>query len=604
MVLNEYLVEKRFGAESAWLMSGQAVRPSTQTIAWSASPARALTCGSIEGEFSTVSMTRGSLPFQGKPSVDGAPLDLERQLRGVRDGTAPHWSRWGGRFSVVCVDFLRAEVHLATDRFAVHPLCWSVANGHIGFSDRADAVPVGDESGIDRQALFNYLYFHVIPADRTIFRGVKRVEPATAISIAKGAIRAHRHWTPRFSYDIEASFDERAEEFRRSIRESVARHSRDSESVGCFLSGGTDSSTVLGMLSQLRETPIPAFSIGFDVDGYDEIEYARIAARHFGASHEILYVSPSSLLSAIPKVARHFDQPFGNSSAVPAYLCAEMARSRGIALMLAGDGGDELFGGNKRYAKQGLFDAWQRVPEPLRAVLEKPSSIGLLRSAPLARKLASYIDQARVHLPARMETYNLLQRFGAAAVLSPDLIESIDQEDPVRLQATEYERTTGAALINRMLAYDWCFTLADNDLPKVVGATSLAGLAVAFPLLDDSIVDFSLALAPMEKLHGMRLRPFFKDALRGFLPPETIAKKKHGFGLPFGAWAVSDSPLREFARESLASLAQRGVIRSGLVDELFGIRLEEHSAYYGEMVWILMILEQWFREAAPQFRIG
>jgi len=161
----------------------------------------------------------------------------------------------------------------------------------------------------------------------------------------------------------------------------------------------------------------------------------------------------------------------------------------------------------------------------------------------------------------------------------------------------------GAALIDRMLAYDWRFTLADNDLPKVTGTTRLAGEKVGFPLLDDDLLDFSMQLAPSLKVRRLTLRYFFKEALKGFLPDEIIRKRKHGFGLPFGPWLVRHAPLRELAQGALDQLAQRGLIRPDLAQELFSVRLREHAGYFGEMIWILMMLERWLQKKAPAYSV-
>ncbi|MBE0549177.1 MAG: asparagine synthase, partial [Rubrivivax sp.] len=157
--------------------------------------------------------------------------------------------------------------------------------------------------------------------------------------------------------------------------------------------------------------------------------------------------------------------------------------------------------------------------------------------------------------------------------------------------------------LNRELTYDWRFTLAESDIPKVNAAISLAGLRVGYPLLDDRLLAFSLRLPTRYKLKGLKLRWFFKEALRGFLPDAIIAKKKHGFGLPFGVWANSNPALKSLARDSLGSLAARGVVREDFVNSLLTRRLAEYPGYYGEMVWILLILEQWLRAKAPAFRV-
>jgi asparagine synthase (glutamine-hydrolysing) len=158
--------------------------------------------------------------------------------------------------------------------------------------------------------------------------------------------------------------------------------------------------------------------------------------------------------------------------------------------------------------------------------------------------------------------------------------------------------------LNKELAYDWRFTLAEIDLPKVMGATSCAGVAVGFPMLDERLVNFSLKLPTSYKLKGLKLRWFFKEALRGFLPDEILVKKKQGFGLPFGLWANSHPALNALATDSLHSLAKRGVVRADFIETLLTQRLPEHPGYFGEMVWILMMLEQWLAAKAPGFRMA
>jgi asparagine synthase (glutamine-hydrolysing) len=217
-------------------------------------------------------------------------------------------------------------------------------------------------------------------------------------------------------------------------------------------------------------------------------------------------------------------------------------------------------------------------------------------------KAASYVQQARVPMPQRLNMYNLLLRLGLEQVLAPDFLAQVDTAHDAERQRAEYGRSAGAPLINRMLAYDWKYTLADNDLPKVVGTTGLAGIGSAFPLLADEIVDFSLRLPARYKLNGLKLRWFFKEALRGFLPDETITKKKQGFGLPFGVWALQHAPLAKLADDALGSLGTRGIVAPGFLARLRRELLPAHPGYYGELVWILSMLEFWLRERRPDFR--
>lgn len=501
-----------------------------------------------------------------------------------------------GDFAVGLTD-ARGRTILAIDRFAVRSLCYRVIDGELRFAERADQLADADTE-IDPQAVYNYLYFHVIPSPGTIYRGIHRLPPGHFATFDNGKLSVQRYWLPEFVEPREANFDALKDEFRDLLRKAVVDQ-LDGSKPACFLSGGTDSSTIAGMIGEVCGQPADTYSIGFEAEGYDEMEFARIAARKFGARHHEYYVTPDDLVRSIPMVAQSYDQPFGNSSALPAYYCAKMAREDGVTRLLAGDGGDELFGGNTRYAKQKVFGYYERLPGVARAAVLEPLLLGTpLGQLPLLRKGKSYIEQAKVPLPDRTQTYNLLYRLGLERVFPADFLASIDLGDPDRQQRNVWREAKASSQTNLELAFDWRYTLAECDLPKVVGTTSLAGTAVGFPMLDNRLVEFSMRLPVAYKLKGLRLRWFFKEALRGFLPDEIITKKKQGFGLPFGVWAVKHKPLRDLAEDSLRGLVGRGILRADFVDLLFSRYLREHPGYYGEMVWISMMLEQWFRRGA------
>jgi len=193
--------------------------------------------------------------------------------------------------------------------------------------------------------------------------------------------------------------------------------------VGAFLSGGTDSSTIVGVLRELTGEAPHAYSIGFAIEGYDESSYARTAAAHFGADHHQYVVTPRDVAEALPRIAEAYDEPFGNSSAVASYHCAELARADGVGTMLGGDGGDEIFAGNERYAKQAVFDYYLRMPAALRHLVVEPL-LGILPRngfSPL-RKAQSYVRQANTPLPDRLEEYNFVTRMTPAAILKPEFL--------------------------------------------------------------------------------------------------------------------------------------------------------------------------------------
>jgi asparagine synthase (glutamine-hydrolysing) len=497
-----------------------------------------------------------------------------------------------GGFAIVIVDLRRQQVVLYVDRFSIETLCYRAGDGALGFSDAASEVP-GSTRQLDAQSLYHYLYFHVIPSPRTVFADVCRVEPAHCVTASATATRVFRYWEPAFIENDRNNLVERLRGFASVVRGCVEREASE-PATACFLSGGTDSSTVAGMLTQLRGVPAHAYSIGFATQGYDEMAYARIAARHFGLVHHEHYLTPDEIAAAIPKLAASFDQPFGNSSVLPAYYCALRAKQDGFDRILAGDGGDELFAGNSRYAMQKAFELYHVLPPRLRDALERTTN-GKLFRLPGFRQIGGYVRHSSPSMPDRLESFQLLHRLGGGTVFEADFLRRVDPGSPLREQRVTWGTAKADSLINRILAYDWKYTLADNDLAKVRQAARLAGIRVGYPLLSRALVDLSLALPPEWKLKGLKLRWFFKEALRDFLPREILRKKKHGFGLPYGHWTLRHAGLRRLTEESLEGIARRGIVREQFVRDLLEKQLREAPGYYGEMVWILVMLEQWLR---------
>jgi asparagine synthase (glutamine-hydrolysing) len=264
--------------------------------------------------------------------------------------------------------------------------------------------------------------------------------------------------------------------------------------------------------------------------------------------------------------------------------------------MLAGDGGDEIFGGNARYAKQKLFENYFRLPTAIRRVMIEPIAHlpGLSDRFPLS-KLKSYVRQANVGLPLRLESYNFLHRTPLDQIFVTDFIHAVDSSSADAALTEVYERTASDHYINRMMHLDLKFTLADNDLRKVGTMTEAAGIEVRYPLLDDRMVAFANHLPVDFKVRGQKLRWFFKEALADLLPEKIINKNKHGFGLPFGVWSTQYVPLGDMVGDSLADFKQRGWIQPAYLDHMLVMLRGPHASYYGVMIWVTMMLEQWLQ---------
>lgn len=539
----------------------------------------------------------------GRPRFEDEALASIARDRNPAAAVAHGWLRFGdalpvrmhGNFALAVLDPAGQTALLALDRVGAERLCYARRGGQLVFGNSVQAVASHPHVGrdIDPQAIYDYLYFHTIPAPRSLYRGVHKLLPGQYASLKNGQVRTGFYWQADYTPDP-ADFNAH----RRTFRELLDATVRDADrpATAAFLSGGTDSSTLVGALTEARRAPVDTFSIGFDAAGFDEMEYARCAAERYASRASEYYLKPADIVTAIPVIAREYDEPFGNDSAVPTWFCARAAREAGFEHMLAGDGGDEIFGGNARYAKQGLFEAYSRIPPLLRTGLIEPLAHlpGLSDRFPLA-KLKSYVRQAKIGLPLRLESYNFLHRTPLDQILDADFLNAIDPSTADAALVEVYERTASDHYINRMMHLDLKFTLADNDLRKVGTMTEAAGIEVHYPLLDDRLVAFASRLPVDFKVRGQTLRWFFKQALDDLLPEKIINKTKHGFGLPFGVWSTQYAPLGELVGDSLSDFKRRGWVRPAYLDHMLAMQRGPHASYYGVMIWVTMMLERWLQ---------
>ena len=566
-----------------------------------------LPCGGIGASGSQMHFHRDgddAIVLIGRPRLSGAtapgnPEDAiaQRVLAGYRAAGADVLRALEGSFTLAIIRNGGREALLAIDRMGVGTLSYECCDERLYFGSSGDFLAARDGAAatVDLQSLFNYFYHHMVPGPSTIRSNHRRLPPGGYLVFQRGRARIDIYWKPR--YDELAAYDLRALklEFRTLLRDSVAQLV-DGRTPAAFLSGGTDSSTIAGLLGEVTGRPAWTYSIGFDVAGYDEMSYARIAAKHFATDHHEYYVTPDDVVALATRMAAYCDQPFGNASSVPTYYCAMRARADGSDLLLGGDGGDELFGGNERYATQAFLSWYSRVPTVLKkAALEPLLFLPGADSFSLIRKGRSYVRYASMPMPDRLYAYNLLELHSAPVMFTPEFLQRVDVDTPLGLIRDAYVHAAASGQLNRMLALDLRFTLADNDLYKVSSMCGLAGVDVAYPMLNDALVAFSMRLPEALKLKGRKLRYFFKEALRDFLPLEIINKRKHGFGLPIGVWMRSHAPLRDLAYDALDALVARGVVQRSFVAHLMEQHDVDNAAYWGNEIWVLSQLELWLQ---------
>lgn len=569
-------------------------------------PPRRFALGDLRGTWSAPSIveakgvavaTRGGPFWVGDgPCANRAPDNAHSLLTAYLASGAVFLCSLRGRFALAIIDGRSGRVILAVDPMGMERMAYAGSPHGIVFSSSAEAVArfPAIRSGLRQQALFDFLLLHMVPAPGTIFEGVHKLRPGTSATYAAGNVQIERIWQPGFADHGRTDLPALREEMFSVLRSAVGTPVPGPQ-TGTFLSGGLDSSTVAGVYAEVAGRPVNTYSIGFGEPEYDESRFARLASRRFGTMAHEHRVTPDEVVDAFPRIASAYDEPFGNSSAVPTLICARLAAADGMTCLLAGDGGDEIFAGNERYARQKVFEAYWRVPSAVRAGIIEPTVLRLNPSSRLTllRKLRSYVEQARIPMPERLEYWNFMFRSDIAQMLTQEFIHAIDPGAPLRDMTETWSAAPSKSLLHRMLWFDWQYTLSDNDLRKVSTMCEIAGLEVRFPMLHPDLIHLANHIAPGYKLRGGRLRHFYKEAVRDFLPDEIISKKKHGFGLPFSLWLRTHAGFADLVYSHLTDLKTRRIVRADFIDQLIEDQRTGHASYFGYAIWDLAILQAW-----------
>ena len=534
-------------------------------------------------------------------TLTGCSADPARLVAALyaREG-ARFVSRLRGAFALAVWDERQQELLLAVDHFGVKRLYYTDDRGPFAFANRASLLPRISGTGprVDLTAVYSYLNFGFVPSPASIFRGVKRLAPGYALRAHAGEIKLEPYWDMRYPEQRVSRREAAAAMYR--FTEAAVGHALEgvsTGSAGAFLSGGTDSSTLVGLMSRSTGSPVNAFSIGFAEDAYDELSYAQLAARAFGAAHHTKIVTPEAAFALLPRLVDAYDEPFGNNSAIGTLGCVALAREHGVEHLLAGDGGDEIFGGNERYRTDRIFGIYHNVPGALRRGVLEPVIFNLPDGgASVLGRAQRYIRRANLPNPQRFFSYEFYFAMEAARLFAPGFLDSVDRDAPYRVTQASYDRVEARSELNRLLYLDLKLAIGDNDLFKVTRTAELAGVTVRFPMLDLDLVEFTGTLPAALKVRGFEKRYLFKRAFRKLLPSEILAKRKHGFGVPTSRWLRDHAQFRELARDTLLSTRahERGIFRAGAIRELLDWHERDSTPYYGDLLWRILMLELWY----------
>jgi asparagine synthase (glutamine-hydrolysing) len=510
------------------------------------------------------------------------------------------FSRLRGMFGIAIWDRRRHMLLLARDRVGIKPLHFAQRGGRLYFGSEIKSILAAGavDRTLDVAALEHYLSFLYTPADSTIFEGIEKLPPGHLLRWHDGTATITRYWSLPRDEAFAGSMDEASEMLGGVLADAVRSHMVSDVPIGALLSGGIDSSLVVGLMAHASARPIKTFSIGFDEPAFDELEGARRIADHFGTDHHEMVVRPDAL-AVVQQLVEHFDEPFGDSSAVPTWYVSQMAR-RHVTVVLSGDGGDELFGGYDRYlanARVQRFDAVAGSIGRRAAATAWP----LLPHGVTGKNFLRHVarDQAGRYL----ESVSFFQPDEMQALLSPDVRERLGSASAA---TTAMERFAGSAHLSwpsRMMRFDFETYLPEDILTKVDRMSMAHSIESRVPLLDHTVVAFAASLPSHMKLDGHDRKRVLKQAAAAVLPAEVFSRPKHGFGVPIGTWFRS--PLRDFVVDTLQSTRarQRGYFEPAFVDRVVREHLTDRRDHTLRL-WQLLMFELWHRQYLDQPPIG
>jgi asparagine synthase (glutamine-hydrolysing) len=547
------------------------------------------------GEIYNFRELRGELQAKGYRFKTGSDCEVLLHLYDAEGDDFIH--RLNGMFDFALWDARRRRLLIGRDRLGVKPLYVLQDRQRLAFATEAKALLAlpGVSAELDRQVVADYLHLGYVAAPGCIFRGIRKLPPATLLAIEDGQVREWRYWRLPVRMMQGVSEREWSERVRVQLEESVRMQMVSDVPIGAFLSGGVDSSAVVGLMARHSQQPIRTYAIGFAGGEaetlYNELPYARRVAELFSTQHREILVRPD-VVALLPKLLWHMDEPLSDTAFITTFLVSEFAR-QDVKVILSGVGGDELFGGYRRYLGGHYATRYRRLPEWLRrsagfAARRMPADrhSGLLNGFRLAK---GFLASAEMTADERYRSYlQVLDRRAVADLLI----------EPGRAGADPLERAFAVAgnedELNRMFAVD-AETQLPDDLLLLTDKMSMAvSLECRVPLLDHQLVELAAAMPSSIKVRHGRLKHLMKASLADLLPDDILNRKKRGFGTPMGAWLKRE--LAPLLRRLLAAevVNSRGLFHHSLVDQLMADH--EASRIDGtDVLLALMNLEIWSR---------
>jgi asparagine synthase (glutamine-hydrolysing) len=506
-----------------------------------------------------------------------------------------------GMFAFAIWDSTMKRLFLARDRLGKKPLVYFSQNGRFAFASEIKGLLQlpNIERKVNNIALHHYLTYQYVPSPDTIFEGIKKLPPAHYLLYDRGGnLKVQQYWklhfncTPQTATPLQGLSDR----IRTELEESVKFRLISDVPLGAFLSGGVDSSLIVGIMAKLSKNPVKTFSIGFEEKEFDELSYARMVSEYFGTDHHEFIVKPNAI-EILPKLVWAYNEPFADSSAIPTYYVAQVTKEF-VKVVLTGDAGDENFAGYRRY----LFGQWvpflTKVPEKIRKEVLPPclksATAFHIKEAKLNR-LADFIEslsqnQAR-NYAEQIKIFNTKEKTN---IYTEEFRTRMEKIDPLDFLLKKYEDSGTDNFLERLLYVDINSYLPEDLLVKMDIATMANSLEARVPFLDHKFMEFVASIPSQLKLKGSKTKFVLKAAFKDFLPDSIFTRKKMGFGVPVSRWFRNE--LKEYVYEILLDprTLDRGYFKREGVECLLNDHVKcryDHSA----RIWALLFLEMWFR---------
>lgn len=507
-----------------------------------------------------------------------------------------------GMFAFALWDKKKQELYLVRDRFGIKPLHYYISNKSLLFGSEIKSILQDHEvpREINYKALNDYFTFMYVPAPETIFKDIYKLEPAHFLVYKNGEVRIEKYWDYPETKTIHCSEEEYCFELKKRLKESIKLSTISDVPLGVFLSGGIDSSLIVALLSEISSQRIKTFSIGFGKEkNYNELTYARCVSEQFQTEHYEYNIEPDAI-DILPKLIRHFDEPFADASAIPTYYLSKMACEK-ITVALSGEGGDETFAGYpSRYYWDQKAEYIQNLPLGLKNgflgkimdVLPMPRNLYFQNKIRQLKKFTSFAGQPQ---PERYTNwFSIFTSELKTNLYTKEFMSNIDDLESYRIYATYFELRKKDHVLNKMLYVDSKVLLPGDLLTKADRVSMANSLEVRVPYLDHTLVEYAWNLPPSVKLKGRTTKYILRKLAAQLLPQNIVKRKKQGFEVPISSWFKGD--LNRYAKEILSEdmIKKRKLFNPAGVKWIID-RVDDGIWHYGPHLYALIVFEIWSR---------